>query len=172
MASRLQVPSNDLANLRGNGNLQLTGSELGEVHLFGVLSQVLSAVWLDFSSLKLDAARSSFQLRDGRVHFPDLKITGPSAAIDAQGDYIIKTKSLDFSARLKPYEEIHNPITALPGVIMNTLTRIFELKLTGPIKKPNWSVTIGGGAPRPVTPASPTPPVNPDPVKDLKGDKK
>lgn len=167
-----QGSPSDLTNLRGNGNMQLTGSELGEVHLFGVLSQVLSAVWLDFSSLKLDAARSSFQLRDGRMHFPDLKITGPSAVIDAQGDYLFKTKSLDFSARLKPYEEIHNPITALPGVIMNTLTRIFELKLTGPIKKPNWSVNIGGGGLRSSLQPSPLPPPATDPIKDLKEGKK
>ncbi|HET7537875.1 MAG TPA: AsmA-like C-terminal region-containing protein, partial [Candidatus Didemnitutus sp.] len=126
--------------------------------------------------LKLDAARSSFQLRDGRMHFPDLKITGPSAVIDAQGDYLLDSKSLDFSARLKPYEEMHNPLTAPLGVILNSITRIFELKLTGPLAKPDWSVTLGGGgAPKPAA-TTPTPPPNPtqnpSPAPEPPADKK
>ncbi len=166
-----QGSPDDLPNLRGNGNLQLTGAELGEIHLFGLLSQVLSAVWLNFSSLKLDAARSSFQMHDGRLHFPDFKVTGPSAVIDAQGDYMFKSKSLDFSARLKPYEETHNPLTKAFGVLVNPITGIFELRLTGPITKPNWSVNIGGGSQHP-SPTSPTSPPTPAETKDVSSDKK
>ncbi|HET7535512.1 MAG TPA: hypothetical protein VFJ90_03605, partial [Candidatus Didemnitutus sp.] len=46
VALSAQGSPDNLTHLNGNGNMQLTGSELGEVHLFGVLSQVLSAVWL------------------------------------------------------------------------------------------------------------------------------
>jgi hypothetical protein len=140
-----QTDPADLAGLKGTGNVQITGAELGEIHLFGLLSQVLSAVWLNFSSLKLDSARSSFTIGEGRVHFPDVKVTGPSAVIDAKGDFLIASKSLDFTARLKPYEESRNPITAVVGIVINPLTSIFELKLSGPIAKPNWSVNLGGG---------------------------
>jgi len=144
----------DPASLRGGGTAQLTGAELGEIHLFGLLSQVLSAVALNFSSLKLDAARTSFQLVDGRVHFPDVKISGPSAVIDAKGDYRFAGKTLDFTAKLKPYEESHNPLTAVVGIVINPLTSIFELKLTGPLSKPSWSVVLGQG-PKPEEPAVP-----------------
>lgn len=153
-----QADPADPGSLRGNGNVQITGAELGEIHLFGLLSQVLSAVWLNFSSLKLDNARGSFTIADGRVHFPDVKIAGPSAVIDARGDYLIAQKSLDFTARLKPYEESHNPLTAVVGIVINPLTSIFELKLSGPISKPNWSMAIGASAPdkTPAPPAVPT----------------
>jgi hypothetical protein len=140
----------DLAGLHGSGTAQLTGAELGEIQLFGVLSQVLSAVALNFTSLKLDAARTSFQLDGGRLHFPDVKITGPSAMIDAKGDYLIATKSLDFTAKLKPYEESHNPLTAVVGLVITPLASIFELKLTGQLAKPSWSVVVGPG-PKPDT---------------------
>jgi hypothetical protein len=145
----------DVASLRGSGTAQLTGGELGEIHLFGLLSQVMSAVALNFTSLKLDAARTSFQLADGRVHFPDVRITGPSAMIEAKGDYLFASKSLDFTAKLKPYEESHNPLTAVVGIVINPLTSIFELKLTGPLAKPSWSIVLGQG-PKPEAPAGGT----------------
>ena len=139
-----------LESFRGSGNAQLTGAELGEIHLFGLLSQVLSAVSLDFSSLKLDTARSNFRLADGRINFPNLKVSGPSAVIDAKGDYVLASKSLDFLARLKPYEESRNPLKAAIGIVLNPLTSILELKLTGPLSKPAWSLALGSGnQPRP-----------------------
>src|SRR6185369_6327684 len=94
-----------IPSFQGTGNVALTGAELGEVHLFGLLSQVLSGLSLSFSSLKFDAARSSFTLQDGALFFPDLKVTGPSAVIDARGNYVIATNALDFSAKFKPYDQ-------------------------------------------------------------------
>ncbi|MBI3884974.1 MAG: AsmA-like C-terminal region-containing protein [Opitutae bacterium] len=143
-------------SFRGSGNAQLTGAELAEIHLFGLLSQALSAVSLNFSSLKLDTARSSFRLEDGRVHFPDLKISGPSAVLDAKGDYNFETKSLDFLARLKPYEETRNPLKQAIGIVLNPLASILELRLTGPLTKPSWSFTLGTS--NPPRPAEPPPP--------------
>ena len=150
----------DIASFHGGGNAALTGAELGEIHLFGLLSQVLSAVSLNFSSLKLDTARTSFQLEGGHIRFPDLKISGPSAVIDARGDYLIASKSLDFTARLKPYEETHNPLTAALGIVLNPLARIFELKLNGPLAKPSWSLAFGSGGSG--NPAATPPAVPPD----------
>ena len=162
LALSAQAPLDHPQDLRGNGNVQITGAELGEINLFGVLSQVLSAFWLKFSTLKLDSARSSFTLGDGRVHFPDVRISGPSAVIDAKGDYLITPKTLDFTARLKPYEETRNPLTLVMGLVINPLTSIFELNLSGPIAKPNWSVSLGSsGAERPIPPAAAPPAVAP-----------
>jgi hypothetical protein len=163
LALTAQGNPDDAASLRGNGTAQVTGAELGEIHLFGLLSQVLSAVALNFTSLKLDAARTSFQLADGRVHFPDVKISGPSAVIDAKGDYVFANKSLDFTAKLKPYEDSHNPLTGLVSVVITPFTSIFELKLTGPLTKPSWSIVLGQGPKTEATPApkAPTTPAAP-----------
>ncbi len=54
-----------ISSFQGAGNASLTGAELGEVRLFGLLSQVLSGLSLSFSSLKLDAVRASFSVLDG-----------------------------------------------------------------------------------------------------------
>lgn len=147
----------DLPSFIGSGNAALTGAELGEIHLFGLLSQVLSGLALNFSSLKLDAARTSYKMEAGRLHFPDLKITGPSAVIDARGDFTFATNALDFTAKFKPFEESRNPLTAIIGIVINPITSILELKLDGPISNPNWSIVVGPSAPKPesTAPAAP-----------------
>jgi len=157
----------ELASFTGNGNAVLTGIELGEIHLFGLLSQVLSGLSLKFSSLKLDAAHTAFRLEQGRLFFPDLKITGPSAVIDARGNFTIATKALDFTARFKPYEDNLNLLTAAIGIVLNPLTSILELKLSGPITDPAWSMVVGGSNTHPESPPetktapSPGPPSDP-----------
>ncbi|MFZ5495162.1 MAG: AsmA-like C-terminal region-containing protein [Verrucomicrobiota bacterium] len=137
-----------LASFKGSGQAALTGGELGEVHLFGLLSQVLSSLSLKFSSLKFDAAHSAFTLDRGELYFPDLKVTGPSATIDARGRYSFATNALDFTARFKPYDQTDSLLAAAVSIVINPLTSILELKLNGPLGDPKWSVLVSPG-PRP-----------------------
>ena len=143
IALSAQGSPDTITSFSGTGNAALTGADLGEIHLFGLLSQVLSGLSLNFSSLKLDSAHSSFRVENGRLHFPDLKITGPSAVIDARGDFILETNTLDFIAKFKPFEESRTLLTAAIGIVINPITSILELKLVGPLTKPTWSVAIG-----------------------------
>lgn len=152
----------DLKSFVGSGNVQLAGAELGEVHLFGLLSQVLSSLSLNFSSLKLDTLRTSYQLANGVAHFPDVRVTGPTALIEAKGDYRLADRTLDFTAKFKPYEENRNPLTFVVGIVVNPLASILDLRLTGPIQKPNWSVSILGSGAKPAErPAAPAPEAKP-----------
>ncbi|HEY0864678.1 MAG TPA: AsmA-like C-terminal region-containing protein [Lacunisphaera sp.] len=160
----------ELTTFSGSGNAALTGADLGEIHLFGLLSQVLSAVSLNFSSLKLDAAHSSFRLDGGRLYFPDLKVTGRSAVIDARGNFTLATNALDFTARLKPYEDNRNLITGVIGLVINPITSILELKLTGPISKPDWSIFVGGSSTQPDS-VAPAVKISPDPLPPPAPDK-
>jgi hypothetical protein len=154
----------DLASFKGAGNASLTGAELGEIHLFGLLSQVLSGLSLSFSSLKLDAARTSFTMQNGALLFPDLKVTGSSALIDGRGRYVFATNSLDFAARFRPYEAPGSLLAAAVSLVLNPLTSILELKLTGQLADPKWSVVVSSGSdpskvttppPQPVTESNP-----------------
>jgi hypothetical protein len=146
----------EIATFTGNGTAALGGVELAEIHLFGVLSKALSGLSLNFSSLKLDAATTSFRLEGGRLNFPDLKITGPSAVIDARGNFTFATKQLDFTAKLKPFEKRHTLLQDALSVVVSPITSILELKLTGPVSNPDWSIVVGQSAPRPeAAPADP-----------------
>ncbi|MEO6996398.1 MAG: AsmA-like C-terminal region-containing protein [Lacunisphaera sp.] len=150
----------DLPSFTGTGNAAVTRANLGEIQLFGLLSQALSGLSLNFSSLKLDSAHTSFHLQNGRLHFPDLKITGPSAVIDARGDFVFANTGLDFTAKFKPFEENRNLFTAAIGIVITPITSILELKLTGPLSNPHWSVDLGSLGPRPDNspPKASTPP--------------
>jgi len=155
----------DIKSFRGKGNTALTGAELGEVHLFGLLSQALSGLSLNFSSLKLDAVRASFDVHDGTIFFPDLKVTGPSAVIDARGQYNFSANALDFNAKFKPYETPGSLLAAAMSLVLNPLTSILELKLSGPLADPKWSVSVTAPSSAPKTPPAPKPlePTTPPP---------
>lgn len=144
--SAVGVPG-ELETFQGSGNARLTGATLSEIHLFGLLSQVLSGLALNFSTLKLDTVHGSFDLADGRVHFPDLKVTGDSAVIDAKGDYTFAGNGLNFTARFTPFRENRNVITGVLGIVLNPLTNIIELKLSGPLAQPEWSYSLGSSSP-------------------------
>ena len=154
VALSAQGEPGNIASFTGTGNASLTGTELGEIHLFGLLSQMLSGLSLNFSSVKLDAARTSFRLEAGRLNFPDLKITGPTSVIDARGNYAFATNALDFTAKFKPYEENRNIFTLPFSLVINPITSMLELKLTGPLSKPDWSIVVGGSGSHPELPAA------------------
>lgn len=144
----------ELASFRGSGNARIIGAELGEIHLFGLLSQVLSGLSLNFSSLKLDQAQSSLQLADGVVTFPDLRISGPAALIEGRGTYRLSGGALDFTAKFKPYDRTKTVLQDVLGVVFNPLTSIIELRLGGQIKDPKWSYSLGESRPRDSVPAA------------------
>ncbi len=127
------------------------------MHLFGLLSQVLNGLSLSFSSLKLDAARASFDIHDGAVFFPDLKVTGPSAVIDARGKYSFTANALDFNAKFKPYDQPGSLLAAAMSLVINPLTSILELRLSGPLAEPKWSVEVTSPSSTPKTPNSAKP---------------
>lgn len=159
IAFSAQGSPTDIASFKGSGNASLTGAELGEVHLFGLLSHVLSGLSLSFSSLKLDAARSSFDVRDGAIFFPDLKVTGPSAVIDGRGKYSLSANALDFNAKFKPYDQPGSLLAAAVSLVINPLTSILELNLSGPLGDPKWSmeVTTPSSTPKAPTETKPAP---------------
>ena len=154
----------NLASFRGSGNGQLRGATLSEIHLFGLLSQVLSGLSLNFSTLKLDTMKSSFELANAQLHFRDMKVTGPNSVIDLRGSYSMQTGNVAFTGRFKPYEQGRNIFTGALGLVLNPLTSIIELKLGGPLGSPQWSYSLGqSAAERPADsppPATQTPPVD------------
>ena len=156
----------ELTSYTGSGSAALTGAELGEVHLFGMLSQVLSGLSLSFSSLKFDAVRTSFRVENGVATFPDLKVTGPSAVIDGRGTYSFAANALDFNARFKPYDQPGSLLAAAFGLVMNPLTSILDLRLTGGLADPKWSIEVFGSSSGAKPASAPTtPPVKSSPEK-------
>lgn len=155
----------DLLSYQGQGNAELTGADLAEIHLFGVLSQVLRRTLFNFSTLKLDAMQANFSIHGPKIHFPQIRVTGPRAAIDAKGDYLLDRKMLDATAKLYPFEQSSFILSNALGFVLTPLSEALEFKLTGPLDNPNWSFVYGpsnflralrGGNGSPVEPVNPS----------------
>ena len=162
-------------SFQGSGQFAIAGQELGEINLFGPLSELLSKTLLNFTSLRLDAAQASFQIEGRKLAFSQVKVTGPTAAIEAKGDYWLDAKTLDFNAVVFPLHKSNFvPADAL-GVLLTPLSSLLELKLSGSLDKPSWTFLFGpinilrtivrpGGnpPPAPTTPpaAGPAPPAH------------
>ncbi|HEX2861273.1 MAG TPA: hypothetical protein VHN79_06520, partial [Lacunisphaera sp.] len=76
------------------------------------------------------------------------------------------TNALDFSARFRPYEDPGSLLAAAVGLVINPLASILELKLTGKLADPKWSVSVGSGSDpsKPTPPSPPAKPVSPPPA--------
>ncbi|MFA5057598.1 MAG: AsmA-like C-terminal region-containing protein, partial [Opitutaceae bacterium] len=130
-------------SFHGKGYFIVTSHDLGEIHLLGLLSELLSKTLLNFTSLRLDTAHGNFKLEGNKLAFAQVKLTGPTAAIDARGDYLLDAKTLDFNAKVFPLQESGFVLTDALGALLTPLSNVLELKLTGPLEKPSWAFLFG-----------------------------
>jgi hypothetical protein len=128
----------------GQGSASITGRRLGEIHLLGQLSELIGGTLRNATSLRLDAANADFKLEGNKLVFSQIRLTGPSAAIDGWGDYMLDAKTLDFTAKVFPLEQskfvLAEPLSALLAL---TLSNMMEVRLTGPLEKPSWAFLYG-----------------------------
>ena len=128
----------DFFSFHGAGNAQLAGSELGQVPMLGLLSELLR-----FTSLRFTTARANFKIEGPRLNFSEVKVTGRNSAIEAHGAYALDTKTLDFNAKVFPFEESQGLLRGAVGFFLAPLSQFLELKLTGKIDRPAWSFLYG-----------------------------
>lgn len=152
----------DFSSYVGEGRFDITEAELGRIHLFGVLSSALQSTMFKFSTLRFTEASSDIIMNRNEAYFPDLSIYGPLAAIKSVGSYDIPTGSLDFQARLFPFDRSSFPVFALLDTMLHPLSSFFEVKTTGTLAEPNISVALGG--------ATTTRPFATDPASEQVGD--
>ncbi len=158
----------DPYSYRGDGSAALTGRSLGEVKLLGLLSELFS-----FTSLRFTAARANFKLNGPAVVFTELGVTGANSAITGTGTYALDRRTLDFNAKIFPFQESNALLKSLVGAILTPFSNVFEVKLTGSLEKPEWRFAMGPSsflrnlAPGPVAPAPPAAlsPLRPAPAK-------
>ena len=130
-------------SFHGDGHLLITGKELGEIHLLGSLSELLSKSMFNFTSLRIETAQAGFKLDGRKVHFPQVKLLGPSASIVANGDYLLDTRTLDFNASVYPLQESKLALPYGLGLLLTPISDFLSLRLTGPLEKPSWVFVLG-----------------------------
>jgi len=162
-------PIADFYAFNGQGSALIDEANLAEINLLGVLSPLLRRTLLNFTNMQLNAANAEFAWRGSELDFSSVKLTGPRAAIDAHGTYLLRNHNLEFQARIRPFDAGGG----LLNVVTSPLTNALEVKLTGELRDPNWVFVFGPtnllrnltGADE-VSPESPPPsaPLNSEPV--------
>jgi hypothetical protein len=138
LAASAEGRYDDPLSYRGTGNAILAGTGLGEVPLLGTLSDLLK-----FTALRFTEARTNFKLEGPKLVFPEVAIRGANAAVDAYGSYGLDTRTLDFNAKLFPFQESGNLLKTVVGAVLSPLSNAFEVKLVGTLSKPEWSFVMG-----------------------------
>ncbi len=123
---------------KGTGNAVLQGSELGEVQMLGLLSELFK-----FTALRFTSARANFKIDGAKLTFPDVALRGANSAIDAHGDFALDRRELDFKAKIFPFQESTGLLKSVVSAVLTPLSNIFEVKLTGTLDKPEWAFVVG-----------------------------
>jgi hypothetical protein len=128
----------DPYSYHGEGSATLDGPSLGEVRMLGLLSELLS-----FTSLRFTAVHANFKLDGPSLAFPDLSVTGANSAITGRGIYALDRRTLDFNAKIYPFQESRAFLKSIVGAVLTPFSNVFEVKLTGPLDHPAWAFAIG-----------------------------
>ena len=123
-----------VATYSGSGKALVQGPELGEVRMLGLLSQVLK-----MTSLRFTTAKADFTIANGKIIFPEVSVTGANSAIQAQGSYMLARSTLDFNAKIFPFQESKSLIKQTAGIVLAPFSSVFEMKLSGSLENPSWS---------------------------------
>lgn len=128
----------------GSGTAELRGAELASINLFGSLSEAFrdSAV-LGFTSWRLDSAKTTFTIEREKLVFPDLRMTGPTARLDAHGAYWLDAKSIAFNAKFYPFDQGKTLLANAIGLVLTPVSAALELKLAGSLDQPKWFFAYG-----------------------------
>jgi len=127
-----------LDSFHGSGSAQLHGGEIGEIHILGMLSQLLR-----FTALRFTAAQATFQLNGAQLIFPEVVISGANSAITAHGSYSLALHQLDFRARLDPFKQSQGATRKFMDLVLTPLSNALEVRLTGSVDKPKWAFVNG-----------------------------
>jgi hypothetical protein len=122
----------ELKSYVGEGSLQIQGTQLGQLSLFGGLSKVLR-----FSELRFSQARSSIKIANASLDFPDLSVRGANSQIRAKGTYSIDQHQLDFTVNVYPFAE-SGSVLQIFNALSAPISAILRVKLSGSIEDPTW----------------------------------
>lgn len=134
----------DPYSFAGSGTAELRGAELAEVNLLGSLSEAFKGnSLLGFTSWRLDTAKTTFTIEHEKLVFPDLRITGPTARLEAHGAYRFDKKTMAFNAKFFPFEEGKTLLANAVGFVLAPVSAALELKLSGSVDQPRWYFAYG-----------------------------
>jgi hypothetical protein len=127
----------------GRGDAKITGADLANIRLMGPVSSLLGEIGIGFTTLKLSEADARIALDQNRLIFEDLRLTGPSALVEAKGVYALPAGLLDFQAKIRPFEQSGGILSSTANFFTSPLSNVLEVDLAGTLDDPTWTFTYG-----------------------------
>ncbi len=135
----------DWDSFTAEGEFLLDDPLIQRVHLFGGISKLLDNSALNLGSFSLKQATSSVRLAEMKLHFDDMRMTGPTSRVDAKGSIDLATQGLDFRLKAYPLRETKTPIVSQLGMIISPIAHLFEVNARGTFDDPEWKLVIDAG---------------------------
>jgi hypothetical protein len=136
-------PLKDPLAYSGGGEARIGGADLAKIRLMGPFSSLLGELGLGFTTVALTEAEARLTLDREKLVFEELRLTGPSALVEAKGDYSLAASSLNFTARLRPFEQREGILGSTANIVTSPLSSALEIELNGTLDEPTWIFAYG-----------------------------
>ena len=119
----------------GAGSIQIEDGRVFMLPVFGGLSKMMTKMipGLDFV-LRQSNAQADFVIVDRKLHSDRVQIQGNVLSLTGYGDYYFNEK-LDINVRLRLMKNFWSLLFDVPTYL---LSKLFEFRLTGTIREPQW----------------------------------
>ena len=127
----------------GAGSANIADADLAQIRLLGLFSRLLSDLGIGLGTLRLTHADTRFVLQRDQLLFDGLRLTGPSASVEADGAYRLPTGKLNFTARVRPLEQRTGILSSTVGWVLSPLSSALIVRLEGTLDQPDWTFSYG-----------------------------
>lgn len=129
-------------SLKGSGKVRLANDDLAEIHIFGAISRMADSMHIPLGSFDMRSLVSDFELSDGSIGFPNLKILGDTAIITGNAKYDFMDDNLTAKAIFAPFAAVDVPIFSQIMSITDPLLSVVQIGLSGSFEDPKVSLSL------------------------------
>lgn len=137
-------PTNNPLQFEGTGKIHLKETTVGSINLLGKVSEGLKKLNLPVptGALSFNDLEIPFSLNNETMSFDKLNLTGPISKISAEGSLNFSSGTVDLIAKLSLIGNIPIPIIKNLVKIIDPVSKIIEIKITGTFKNPKWQLML------------------------------
>ena len=129
-------------SLKGGGKVRLANDDLAEIHILGAISRMADSMHIPLGSFDMRSLVSDFELSDGTLSFPNLKILGDTAIITGNAKYDFMDDNLTAKAIFAPFAAVDVPIFSQIMSITDPLLSVVQIGLSGSFEDPKVSLSL------------------------------
>ncbi len=142
MSIALKGNTSEFEKCAGKGVASLENKDLVKLNLLGMLSRALAALRLPLGAFDVTYAKSSFEISDGIVKFPELELGGPVMKIQGAANYNFIKDYLESSLSVAPFGGLKAPVVSQVVSIITPLTNVVQVNLEGELADPKIGVSV------------------------------